>query len=899
MRLILTTFLLLFPFFTFAQIKVQNLQTESLANPIGIVETTPRFSWQLTSNQRNVMQIAYDLRVLADTTEIWRTGMLSNEQNIYVPYRGPALASGKKYNWQVRVWDNKGNLSDWSEMASFQMGFLNTSDWKAKWIEPGFTEEESRPSPIFRKEFESNKKIKSATAFITAHGMYEATINGQRIGDYYLTPGWTSYNKRLQYQVFDVTELVQVGKNVIGVSLGSGWYRGNLAWEKRKDIYGSDVALLFQLEIEYADGEKATVISDGTWKSSMGAIRYSEIYHGETIDAGLDKSGWQLTGFDDSDWFGVYMVKHSMDVLTNTINEPIKKQETFQPIEIITTPKGETVLDFGQNLVGWVMVKAKGKAGDKIVLSHNEVLDKERNFYLANLRKAKQKNTYILKGDGEEFFEPHFSWQGFRYVRVDEYPGEVKAENFTAVALYSDMTPSGTFSCSHPLINQLQQNIQWGQRGNFLDVPTDCPQRDERMGWTGDAQAFSRTATFNFDVQKFFEKWLKDLAADQRDDGWVPWVIPHVMGQKHGAAAGWADAATIIPWNMYLVYGDKKTLEVQYESMKAWVKYMESQSKNYLWNTGPHFGDWLFYSVNDDRDGKSAITDKYFIAQCFFAHSTQLVINAAEVLEKKEDIAYYLNLLAKIKSAFFNEYLTPNGATLSNTQTSYVLALQFDMLPDDLRQQAADRLAKNVRQYSTHLTTGFLGTPFLCHVLHKYGYTDLAFELLLQETYPSWLYPVTMGATTIWERWDGIKPDSTFQNPTMNSFNHYAYGAIGDWMYRIIAGIDIEGNWVGYKKIRIKPTVGGGLKHATASLQTLYGEVVSSWKLDNEVFSLDVAVPVNTSAIVYIPVEEINQLKEGGKEVTTVEDVEVVGEEEGFLKVKVGSGKYYFSSKLQ
>ncbi len=896
MKYTLLLFTLCISLCTVAQIKIYNLQTENLVNPIGIVDKMPRLSWQLTSNQRNVRQIAYDIRVLLDTNEIWRTGMSSTEQNVYVPYGGPALVSGKKYRWQVRVWDNKGNLSDWSEMASFQTGFLDNSNWQAKWIEPGFSEEESRPSPIFRKEFGNQNEVKSATAYITAHGLYEATINGKRIGDAYLTPGWTSYNKRLQYQVYDVTDLIDQGPNAIGVTLGSGWYRGNLAWEKRKDIYGSDVALLFQLDIEYTDGEKVSIISDGTWKSSTGAIRYSEIYHGETIDARLEQTGWQLPDFDDSDWYGVYLVKHPKDVLVATINEPIKKQETFQPIEILTTPKGETVLDFGQNLVGWVMVKATGKAGDKIVLLHNEVLDKEGNFYIENLRKAKQKNTYILKGNGEEFFEPHFSWQGFRYVRVDEYPGEVKAENFTAVALYSDMPPSGTFQCSHPLINQLQHNIQWGQRGNFLDVPTDCPQRDERMGWTGDAQAFSRTATFNFDVQKFFEKWLEDLAADQREDGWVPWVVPHIMGQKHGAAAGWADAATIIPWNMYIVYGDKKMLEEQYPSMKAWVDYIIANSTDYLWNTGPHFGDWLFYSVNDDRDGKSAITDKYFIAQCFFAHSTQLLINAAEVLEKKEDVAYYLNLLAKIKGAFFNEYLTPNGATLSNTQTSYVLALQFDMLPNDLRQQAADRLAKNIRQYNTHLTTGFLGTPYLCHVLHQYGYTDLAFELLLQETYPSWLYPVTKGATTIWERWDGIKPDSTFQNPTMNSFNHYAYGAIGDWMYRVIAGIDIEGDGVGYKKIKIKPVIGGGFTYASASLQTLYGEVVSSWKIENEGLVLEVAVPVNTSAKVYMPASSSGQVKEGGKALAAVEGLEVVGEEEGYLVLRVGSGKYRFST---
>lgn len=894
-----TIFAILFiPILSFAQIEVKNLQTENRINPIGMVEPQPRFSWQLDSKERDVRQIAYDIRVLLDTSEIWRTDMSSTEQNMYVPYGGPSLVSGKKYDWQVRIWDNKGNLTDWSEIASFQMGFLDTSDWQARWIEPGFAEEESRPSPILRREFETQKEIKSATAYITAHGLYEAAINGQRIGDAYFTPGWTNYQKRLQYQAYDVTDLIGQGANTIGVTLGSGWYRGSLGAENKKDIYGSEVALLFQLDIEYMDGETATVISDGEWKSSTGEIQNSEIYHGETIDARLEKAGWQLSGFDDTEWQRVYLVEHPKDVLVNTINEPIKKQEIFQPVQILTTPKGETVLDFGQNMVGWVMVKASGKSGKKIVLSHSEVLDKEGNFYMENLRSAKQQNTYILKGEGEEVFEPHFSYQGFRYVRVDEYPEkEVKAENFTAVALYSDMPPAGQFECSDSLLNQLQHNIQWGQRGNFFDVPTNCSQRDERMGWTGDAQVFSRTAMFNFDVEKFFAKWIEDLSTDQREDGWVPWVVPNVMGQEQGAAAGWGEAATVIPWNMYLVYGDKKQLKDQYPIMKGWVDYMVANSTGYLWNTGDQFGDWLSYTVNNDLYGKSAFTDKYFIAQCFFAHSTQLLIQAAEVLEKEYDVSHYNSVLSKIKGAFFNEYLTPNGATLSNTQTSYVLALQFDMLPNDLRQQAADRLVQNIRQYDIHLTTGFLGTPYICHVLHRYGYTDLAFELLLQETYPSWLYPVTMGATTTWERWDGIQSDGTFQNPSMNSFNHYAYGAIGDWMYREISGIDVDGSGigVGYKKIKIKPNIGGGLTHASASLQTLYGEVISSWKKVNGELMLEVVVPVNTSAKVYVPADAVRKVKEGGVAVTSVREVEVVGMEDGYVVLKIGSGKYRFS----
>ncbi len=890
----LLPFLLLCNLSLTAQLQVKNLLTENLPNPVGIDQPQPRFSWQLVSDRRNVLQEAFELEVFAGETTLWHTSKTLSDQSVFVPYKGKPLEPGTMYHWRVRVWDNHGFSSDWSEPAFFQTAFLQASDWQARWIEPGLPKTPERPSPIFRKEFICPKNINRATVYVTAHGLYEARINGRRVGNDYLTPGWTSYNKRLQYQVYDVTDLLKQGANAIGVTLGNGWYRGNLAWENRKDIYGKELALLLQLEIEYADGKTTEVISDSSWKCATGEIQYAEIYHGETIDARLEQPGWQLPGFDDSSWQPVQEADFPKKHLLATRNEPIRKQETFQPKKIIITPKGETVLDFGQNLVGWVMVRAKGKSGDRIVLSHSEVLDKEGNFYTANLRAAQQQNTFILKDDQPAFFEPHFSWQGFRYVRIDEYPGEVIADDFTAVALYSDMRPTGHFESSDSLLNQLQHNIVWGQKGNFLDVPTDCPQRDERLGWTGDAQAFSSTAAFNFDVHNFFAKWLKDLAADQRADGWVPWVIPHVMGLKHGAAAGWADAATIIPWNMYLAYGDQKLLADQYESMKAWVDYMSANSQQFLWNTGFHFGDWLFYSVNDDRDGRSAITDKYYIAQCFYAYSTQLLVYAARELGKHQDEAHYTELLQNIKTAFLQEYFTPNGMAVSNTQTAYVLALQFDLLPVELRQQAADRLAKNIRQYNNHLTTGFLGTPHLCHVLSRFGYTDLAFELLMQKTYPSWLYPVTMGATTIWERWDGIKPDSTLQNPSMNSFNHYAYGAIGDWLYRVVAGIDMDERGFGYKKIKIKPHPGGELTKVNASLETPYGKIQSAWQVEDDQLRLEVSIPPNTTAKIYVPASSVEHIKENGKPVAGSNMWQVMDAGYGYFCLEAGSGAYQF-----
>ncbi|HET9825406.1 MAG TPA: family 78 glycoside hydrolase catalytic domain, partial [Chitinophagaceae bacterium] len=719
-----------------AQLGVDNLLCENLSNPIGVGVSQPRFTWQLISNKRGVLQAAYEIRMSESVSslsnvraQLWSTGKVNSDSSVHVAYKGFHLRSGTKYFWQVRVWDNLGESSAWSNPATFQTALILVSDWRANWIVPGYVEDSiSRPTPLFRKEFKASKKIRTAAAYITAHGMYVGYINGRRIGYFYLTPGWTSYNTRLQYQTYDVTNFLNEGSNVIAMALGSGWYRGHLAWNGNKDVWGKDIALLFQLDIVYADGSTQSIVSNNSWKTTTGSITYAEIYNGEIIDARKQRTGWRTPGYDDRNWSGVVVKDFDKSNLVATQNEPVKKHETFSPVKIITTPKGEKVIDFGQNLVGWVMLKAKGNAGDTITISHAEVLDKEGNFYIENLRAAKAQAKYILRGEGEEFFEPHFTFFGFRYIKIEGYPGEIKPENFTAVALYSDMKPTGTFTCSSALINQLQHNIQWGQKGNFLDVPTDCPQRDERLGWTGDAQVFSRTASFNMNVNNFFAKWLKDVAADQDKNGSVPFVIPNVLGRGAGGSTGWADVCTIIPWNMYLAYGDKKILEQQYSSMKAWVDYMTSKSKNDLWNTGFHFGDWLFYRPFDDNDGRSAVTDKYLIAQCFYAYSTQLLIKAAKVLGKMDDAATYSTLLGKIKNAFLKEYLTPNGRLVSSTQTAYVLALNFDMLPESQRAAAAERLADNVKSYGNHLTTGFLGTPYLCHVLTRFGYADVAYN---------------------------------------------------------------------------------------------------------------------------------------------------------------------------
>lgn len=889
-----------------AQVEVEKLWVENRTNPAGITTLAPRFSWAMTSGQRGARQSAYQLRVGTSEESLtggdrafWDSGKVTSGQSVHVAYSGPALQSGVTYYWQVRVWDAGGTPSKWGPVGSWQMGLLDPDkEFVARWIQPGFAEDTvNRPSPYFRKEFRLEKPVRSATAYVTAHGMYEARINGQRVGDAYLTPGWTSYDTRLQYQQYDVTGMLREGANAVGAVLGNGWYRDYLAWGDRRDHYGDDIALLLQIEITYTDGDKDLLVSDETWRSSTGPILNSEIYDGETYDSTKELTGWDTPGYNASKWSPVRVATFGKDNLVATENELIRKHETFAPVEVLTTPEGDTVVDFGQNLVGWVQLKLSGNPGQQVQLQHAEVLTKEGNFYTENLRDADQKVTYILDGRPGQVLEPHFTFQGFRYVKVEGFKPD--ARNMTAIALYSDMAQTGEFSTSNELLNQLQHNIQWGQRGNFLDVPTDCPQRDERLGWTGDAQAFFRTAAYNYNVNPFFTKWLKDVKADQLDNGSVPFVVPNVLGPDAAGSAGWGDVATIIPWESYLLYGDRQLLETQYPSMKQWVEYIRSKSTDNLWSTGFHFGDWLFYSPDDDRDGKAAITDKYLITQAFFAYSTQLLLKAARVLGKQQDVQEYGRLLKDVIEAFRKEYLTPSGRLVSGTQTAYVLALQFDLLPEDLRKQAADRLVENIQNYGYHLTTGFLGTPYLAHVLSRFGHVDVAYRLLMQKSYPSWLYPVTQGATTIWERWDGIKPDGTFQTPSMNSYNHYAYGAIGDWMYQNIAGIQALEEGPGYKKFRIATVPGAGLTQAEGRLSTYYGDIRSAWAFEGDRFVHRVQVPVNTTAEVVVPYGTPEAIREGGQPLDRAKGIRQLDPEGSKVRLELQPGTYEFSIPVE
>lgn len=884
---------------------VTKLRCEYAGNPLGIDARGPRLSWQLLATERGVVQSAYQIQVALSADELggrrtlWDSGKVASARSLFAPYTGPPLRSSTRYHWRVRVWDGQGRLSPWSAVAWWEMGLLRREDWTARWIEPGGETDTktAQPPPLLRGRFRIGGKPRSARAYVTSLGLYELELNGRRVGDALLTPGWTSYGKRLQYQTYDVTELLRRGENAIGATLGDGWYRGHLGWQERRNVYGERLALLCQLRIEYADGRVETVTSDASWKSSTGPIRMSDIYMGETYDARLERAGWSEPGYAEADWVPVRVVDPAERVLIAPQGPAVRRIEELRPQRILKTPAGDLVFDLGQNMVGHVRLRLRGPAGTTVTLRHAEVLDKAGNFYTANLRAAKQEVRYTLKGGAEEVYEPHFTFQGFRYVAVDGWPGEPTLEAVTGVVVHSEMPTSGRFTSSNPLLDQLQHNIVWGQKGNFVDVPTDCPQRDERMGWTGDAQVFSRTAAFNMDVSGFFAKWLGDVAADQNAAGSVPFVVPDVLSQPDrfaGGSTAWADAAVIIPWNLYLSYGDQGLLERQYPSMKAWVEYMRKQAgESQVWKTGFHFGDWLaFASTASDYPG--AATGKDLIATAFFARSTEIVAQAARLLGLQQDAADYEALLPRIKAAFQREFVSAAGRVGENTQTAYALALEFELLPEALRAEAARRLAHEVRTRG-HLTTGFVGTPYLCHVLSRHGHTDLAYKLLNRETYPSWLYPVKQGATTIWERWDGQKPDGSFQDPGMNSFNHYAYGAIGEWLYRVVAGLELDASEPGYRHVLVQPQPGGGLGSAEARLETPYGEAAAGWRLGEGKLGVVAVVPPNARGTVRLPAATLAEVSEGGRPLAAMAGVRQAVQQGEDVVVEVGSGSYLFS----
>jgi alpha-L-rhamnosidase len=896
-------------------VTVTNLRCEYQANPLGLDIVPPRLSWRLQSDRRGARQTAYQIIAAAGKQAarhgqsiLWDSGKTESDQSIHVSYAGEPLDSGQRVWWKVRVWDEYDQPTPYSALAWWEMGLLNRDDWQGQWIGASLVggKYTTIPCPFLRREFVLEQTVISARLYITALGLYAAYLNGQSVGQDVLTPGWTDYQHRVRYQVYDVTSLVTNGRNAIGVILGDGWYCGHVAWYGRQ-LYGDRPRLLAQLHCTLADGTTTIIPTDNTWKTAFGPILESDLFMGESYDARLEFSNWHKPGFADAQWQPVEIFDKPDTALVANNGPAVRRIQELQPvadpIEISAGSSTQWIFDFGQNMVGRVRLKANGPAGATITLRHSEMLDADGCLYTENLRGARQTDHYTLRGDGEEVYEPRFTIHGFRYVEISGLPYTPKRDTLTGIVLHSDLPPTGAFECSNALVNQLQHNITWGQKGNFVDIPTDCPQRDERLGWTGDAQVFIRTATFNMNVAAFFTKWQQDLADSQYSSGAVPPFAPNtdlfkINSTQAPGGPAWEDAFVICPWTIYLCYGDKRLLETHYQALVRFIDYLASKlsKAEFPINGGESmpggYGDWLATDVPPDQ--RVGATPKDLIAIAFAAYSTRLMSQIVTALGKSQEADAYNQRFQEIRRLFNERYVTSAGLITGQTQTGYVLALHFDLLPDELRPVAVQELVRNIKEHDMHLTTGFVGTPYLPHVLTAGGRVDIVYKLLLQETWPSWLYPVTQGATTIWERWDGWTHDKGFQNPRMNSFNHYAYGAIGAWLYAVVAGIEADPNHPGFKHIILRPQPGGGLTFAKATYVSLYGKIVSHWNIKEGIFDWRITIPPNTTATIYLPTTKVGQVTEGKVPLEQAPGITALREEAGTIVCKVVPGNYHF-----
>lgn len=816
--------------------ELYDFRVEYRENPKGLSVKIPRFSWKLKSDERNVVQSAYRLEVFCGEREVWNSGRVERDSSVLIPYGGQELEEEREYRVRLQVEDNRGERGE--ATGIFSTGLFDAAHLQAKMITHDFDEKETA-CPVFYRRFSAEKPIARACVYATAQGVYEIGINGKRVGADYMAPGWTDYRKRLQYQYYEITDYLKA-ENLVEMTVGNGWFKGILSFDCKPDRYGSRVAALAEIHLFYTDGSRDVIATDMDWGVRTGQIRCSEIYMGETID----------TDMPEVREGSVTQAVFDASVLVPQENEPVRVTERILPRRIFADPAGNRLVDFGQNITGLVELRIKGRKGQRVSVRHAEALDAEGVFYPDTLRTAISVDTYVLNGE-EQVLMPHFTFHGFRYIAVEGLE-ELEQEMFTACVMHSDMERIGSFHCSDERVNRLQSNIEWSLRDNFLDIPTDCPQRDERLGWMGDAQVFSWTAAFNRGTALFFTKWMRDVAAASSLEKGVPHVVPDIQGTYSSAA--WSDAAVIIPWVVYQAYGDVRILEESWQCMHEWVDYIRNHvNENGLWMTNYQYGDWLALD-QEKGNGSVGATDVYLVANAFYLYVTSLVAQAARVLEKEEAAAYYEGLYEETLESFREEYYTARGRIVSETQTGCVLSLHFQLAREKDRGTILRALVANIENHKNHLTTGFVGTPYLCHALSDNGAHDMASLLFMRDDMPSWLYAVKMGATTIWERWDAVRPDGTMPDPGLNSMNHYAYGSIGDWMYRKIGGINqIE---AGYHRFCVKPVFVRGIEEACTELESPYGRIRSRWSCRNGKVRVEVSVPANTSAVIRLPERE-------------------------------------------
>lgn len=821
---------------------------------LGIGEPTPRLTWISTTDVPGWLQSGYELEIDGVST-----GRIASGESVFVAWPAAPLRSRSTHRVRVRVWGTDGSQSEWSDALVIEAGLLSEDDWSSHWITPAEPAGEGRPSYLrhaFSLTAEPGVTIERARLYATSAGINQLHLNGEPVGDTVLAPGWSAYADRLRYETHDVTGLMRLGANVVGAVVADGWWRGFLTWEMKRNVYGDRLGLLAQLEVTFSDGTEETFGTDSTWLSSTGPIVNADLYNGESYDARIELGGWSSLGYDDSAWGQTEVFSPVVGELVASIAPPVRRIQELPVDEVIITPSGHTILDFGQNLVGWVRFRVTGARGSTITLRHAEVLD-NGELGTRPLRNARAVDEYVLRGGEEETWEPTFTFHGFRYVQVDGWPADrVDPAVFTAIVIHSDFEGIGAFSCSNDLLNRLHENAVWGLRGNFVDVPTDCPQRDERLGWTGDLQVFAPTAAFLFDVSGFVAEWLEDLRVEQFDDGRVPLVVPAgppgLFPMGTFAAAAWGDAATIVPWTMYERFGDEGLMARQLDSMRAWVEFVRAKAGDaLLWPEEFQLGDWLDPDAPPDQPWR-AKTDAVLIATAYFARSAQLVGQAARVLGRAELAEEYEQLADDIRAAFRREFVTASGLISSDSVTAYALAVMFDLYEDPVhRARAGARMASLSAARGYTISTGFVGTPLVLPALSAVGDTKTAYRLLTETACPSWLYPVTMGARTVWERWDSMLPDGSLNPGEMTSFNHYALGGVADWMHQTIGGVRAEEP--GYRKLRFNPVPGRAVSSASCSLRTPYGRAACRWSLENQRMTMEVEVPPNTSAIVIRP----------------------------------------------
>ncbi|MBP2329664.1 alpha-L-rhamnosidase [Kibdelosporangium banguiense] len=889
-------------------IRLYGLQTEQRHEPLGVGEPRPRLSWRLDSARRGAAQSAYRITAAERTADLddnsrllWDSGRRESGDSLLVPWDGPVLRSATRYYWRIEIWDETGAPAAVAQ-SWFETALLHRDDWEAVWIgrdphglplvdPPSDEDPHDGPPPLhLRREFTVERQPVRARLYATARGIYEPRLNGFKVGDIELAPGWTEYHHRLQYQTYDVTELLQEGPNVLGATVADGWWSGYVGFDARRPAkhYGDDTALLAQLVVDFADGSRQVVATDATWAEGPGAVQSADLLMGQGVDARRQVSGWDTARISGEEFQPVAVLDTDPGPLVAEPDHPVRVTRDVAPISVRQAEAGRFIVDFGQNLTGRVRLTVRqAESGQRIVLRHAEILA-DGELYVDNLRSAKATDVYITCGDKREVFEPQFTFHGFRYVEVANYPGDLDAADVAAQVIHNDTPWTGHFECSDPMVNQLQSNITWGQRGNFVAVPTDCPQRDERLGWLADAQIFAPTATRNADVSAFFARWMLDVLDGQDADGAFRDVSP-VITMRREAAPAWGDGGVIIPWVLWRTYGDSRVLRRCFGGMAAWIEHIRRHNPDLRWRhrTGNSYGDWLQVD---------AVTPRDVLSTAYFARSTQIVAEAAEVLGLRSKAAEYRDLHTAIRAAFVEAYVGEDGTVEGGTQTGYLLALAFGLLPEDLVAGAVEHLAADIEKRGTRLTTGFVGVALLCPVLADHGRADLAYALLHQEEFPSWGYSIRHGATTIWERWDGWTDHGGFQSAAMNSFNHYSLGSVGDWLFGRVAGIDQTPASVAYSELLLRPLPGGTLTWARAVQDTVRGRIACGWSLADGRITVTATVPPGCTAVLEVPTAEPDSVLENDLPVADQPGVLKAETSAGGVTLRLASGRYVFSA---